>query len=188
MQRCLWIVRAGRDFPAEECWCSYPKATVEEQQQKKPYPYTNGCLRHTGFLGVRCDCVSIQEPTSPARWNGSESSTVVATMLDSAGAGQEIMRPNLTAKLPERSSSTNGSSGGNWITKQLAEHRGKNYKRNDAIKFGKKCGKWSVYTFGGIFQPVPAFPLSSRCRIFCVTATCAEKRFRNLVLTGLHRR
>lgn len=62
-------------------------------------------------------------------------------MLDRAGAGQEIMRPNLTTKLPERSSSTNGSSGDNWITKQLAERRGKNYKRNDAIKFGEKMRK-----------------------------------------------
>lgn len=126
VQCCLRIVRAGRDFPAEECWCSYPKATVEEQQQKKTYPYTNGCSCHTGFLGVRSDCVSTREPTSPARWNGSESSTVVATMLDSMGAGQEIMRPNLTTKLPEKSSSTNGSGGDKWITKQLAEHRGKN--------------------------------------------------------------
>lgn len=61
-------------------------------------------------------------------------------------------------------------------------------KETTQLNSGKKCGKLSVYTFGGIFQPVPAFSLSSRCRIFCITATCAEKRFRDLVLTGLHRR
>lgn len=61
-------------------------------------------------------------------------------------------------------------------------------KETTQLNLGKKCGKLSVYTLGGIFQLVPAFPLSSRCRIFCVTATCAEKRFRDLVLTVLHRR